>query len=66
MMDEPKINFATDEDLENYGEILIRTDAIRHPTSKKIKPLENKSYKWRNIIKEIRYSDEAKIKRRKK
>jgi len=53
MKDEPKINFATDEDLENYGEMLIRTNAVRHLTSTKIKPLENKSYKWQNIIKAI-------------
>jgi len=26
--------------------MLIRADAIRHPTSKEIKPFENISYKW--------------------
>jgi len=61
MMDEPNINFPTDEDFENYGEMLIRTDAIRHPTSKKIKPLENN--KWQHIIKPIWNSDEAKVNR---
>jgi len=49
MMDEPKINLPTDEDFENYGEMLIRTDAIRHPESKRIKPKENKSYEWQNL-----------------
>jgi len=46
--------------------MLIRADAIRHPTSKEIKPFENINYKWWNFIRKIWFSDEAKIKRGKK
>jgi len=63
MMDEPDKTFLGSEDFKNYKDMLIRTDAIRNPTSKRIKPLEILSDKWRNFINPIWFSDEAKVKR---
>jgi len=49
-MKEPEPGFPTKEDEKNYGEILFKADAIRHPKNPN-SPYESNSFKWMNMRK---------------
>jgi len=61
----PSFEDTTDNILQNYGELMIATNAMSH--SKNInRPAANKGDKWKEIIKPIWDSVEAKQKRKTK
>jgi len=51
-MKEPEIRFPTKDDMKNYGEIMVKADAIRHPINSET-PYYEKSFKWKKFIKPI-------------
>ena len=62
-MKEPEPGFPTKEDVKNYGEIMFKADAIRHPDNPNT-PYETKSFKWKKFIKPI-WDEYAKKKNKK-
>ena len=48
----PEIRFPTKDDMKNYGEIMVKADAIRHPINSET-PYYEKSFKWKKFIKPI-------------
>jgi len=62
-MKEPEPGFPTKEDEKNYGQIMFKADAIRHPKNPN-SPYESNSFKWKKFIKPI--WDEYKKKKKKK
>jgi len=61
----PSLKDTTDNDFQNYSELMIATNAMSH--SEKInRPAANKGDKWKEIIKPIWDSVEAKQKRKPK
>jgi len=62
-MKEPEPGFPTKEDVKNYGEIMFKADAIRHPDNPNT-PYETKSFKWKKFIKPI-WDEYAKKKKQK-
>jgi len=48
----PVIGLATDEDMENYEEIMVETGAMRNRKNPD-RPAESKSEKWKKYIRPI-------------
>jgi len=61
----PSFEDTTDYDLQNYGELMIATNAMSHSENIN-RPAANKGDKWKEIIKPIWDSVEAKQKRKPK
>jgi len=61
----PSFEDTTDNDFQNYGELMIATNAMSHSENIN-RPAANKGDKWKEIIKPIWDSVEAKQKRKPK
>ena len=61
----PSLENTIDNDFQNYGELMIATNAMSHSENIN-KPAANKGDKWKEIIKPIWDSVEAKQKRKPK
>jgi len=64
-MKKPVLGLATEEDMRNYEEIMLNSEAMRN---RKIpqKPAANKGYKWQNIIRPMWNKYEKKTKEKAK
>jgi len=51
-MKEPELGFPTKDNEKNYGEIMFKADAIRHPDNPD-RPFEIESFKWEKFIKPL-------------